>query len=519
MAETDARIQDLTPVSSIGALDLLVIEQAGAAMSVSIRLLIQSLANLLDGHGGISDIAYTPPASGSLAGTLTVTLADGTSETFTVTNGRGIASIEIDESGEPGDGAVHTGTITFNDGTTQQFQFRDGIQGDPGQDASVFFAWADVEPSSDADIYFDHTGPFIGICSSLAATAPTDFAAYSWFNWQGPTGEDGATVQSIEKTYTSGLVDTYTITMTDGTTATFTVTNAKSITSVQMTGGSTSSGATAEYTVYFNDGDTFTFYVYNGLNGSGGVSSVSGIQADGNGDVPQVRSGNGPPSTASGAANQLYVDKNNGTVYYCIGNVGGDWSWISAGQTTVDAALSTSSTNPVQNRVISIKIGTAALDTTAQDLSGAVNELNGKIPAPQTSGTPADLGTAARGTATTYARSDHVHKLPSVLAGGTDGISFQTAQITNNGSRTLDFGAAGGCSAVVFVTGAAASRMATVHILCNTAGNISSSVTGSSGITAAQAASGDYKCVISNTSGGTVYLLIGNYRGAAPEIS
>lgn len=41
----------------------------------------------------------------------------------------------------------------------------------------------------------------------------------------GETGETGNGIESIEKTGTSGLVDTYTITYTDGTTTTFTVTN------------------------------------------------------------------------------------------------------------------------------------------------------------------------------------------------------------------------------------------------------------------------------------------------------
>lgn len=42
---------------------------------------------------------------------------------------------------------------------------------------------------------------------------------------QGETGETGNGIASIAKTSTSGKVDTYTITMTDGSTATFTVTN------------------------------------------------------------------------------------------------------------------------------------------------------------------------------------------------------------------------------------------------------------------------------------------------------
>lgn len=52
---------------------------------------------------------------------------------------------------------------------------------------------------------------------------------------QGATGATGATgngISSIVKTSTVGLVDTYTITYTDGTTSTFTVTNGQSINSI-----------------------------------------------------------------------------------------------------------------------------------------------------------------------------------------------------------------------------------------------------------------------------------------------
>lgn len=38
-------------------------------------------------------------------------------------------------------------------------------------------------------------------------------------------GQEGQSIKAIEKTSTSGLSDTYTITLTDGTTSTFVVTN------------------------------------------------------------------------------------------------------------------------------------------------------------------------------------------------------------------------------------------------------------------------------------------------------
>lgn len=74
-------------------------------------------------------------------------------------------------------------------------------------------------------------------------------------------GQEGQSIKSIEKTGTSGLVDTYTITLTDGTTSTFTVTNGKEISNISKTG---TSGLVDTYTITFNDGTTSTFTVTNG---------------------------------------------------------------------------------------------------------------------------------------------------------------------------------------------------------------------------------------------------------------
>lgn len=74
-------------------------------------------------------------------------------------------------------------------------------------------------------------------------------------------GEAGNNIQSIEKTATSGAVDTYTITLTDGSTTTFNVTNGSNIASITLTG---SSGLVDTYTVTLTDGSTTTFDVRNG---------------------------------------------------------------------------------------------------------------------------------------------------------------------------------------------------------------------------------------------------------------
>ena len=100
---------------------------------------------------------------------------------------------------------------------------------------------------------------------------------------KGDTGEKGDTgngIASIAKTGTSGLVDTYTVTYTDGTTTTFTVTNGakgdkgdtgetgNGIASITKTG---TSGNVDTYTITYTNGQTTTFTVTNG-----GVSSVAG---------------------------------------------------------------------------------------------------------------------------------------------------------------------------------------------------------------------------------------------------
>jgi len=78
---------------------------------------------------------------------------------------------------------------------------------------------------------------------------------------QGPVGPTGNGISSIAKTGTSGLVDTYTITFTNGTTTTFNVTNGNGIASITKT---TTVGSVDTYTITFTNGTTTTFEVTNG---------------------------------------------------------------------------------------------------------------------------------------------------------------------------------------------------------------------------------------------------------------
>lgn len=81
---------------------------------------------------------------------------------------------------------------------------------------------------------------------------------------QGEQGIQGATgngIQSIEKTSSNALTDTYTIAFTDGSSTTFEVENGKGIVSIEKT---SSEGNIDTYTITYNDDTTSTFTVTNG---------------------------------------------------------------------------------------------------------------------------------------------------------------------------------------------------------------------------------------------------------------
>jgi hypothetical protein len=103
-------------------------------------------------------------------------------------------------------------------------------------------------------------------------------------------GADGSGIASIEKTGTSGLVDTYTITLDDGAKFTFTVTNGSNIASIEKT---STSGLTDTYTVTLTDGTTTTFEVTNGR----GIVSIAKTSSAGLVDTYTITYNDGTTST------------------------------------------------------------------------------------------------------------------------------------------------------------------------------------------------------------------------------
>ncbi len=94
-------------------------------------------------------------------------------------------------------------------------------------------------------------------------------------NWLTAAADGHGGIQSIAKLSTSGLVDTYRITLADTTTFDFVVTNGRSITGISKTG---TSGLVDTYTISYNNGTTSTFTVKNGEKGDKGDNAYIWIK-------------------------------------------------------------------------------------------------------------------------------------------------------------------------------------------------------------------------------------------------
>lgn len=378
----DKTIGQLTAATQVTPTDLFVLEQSNTAKKLTGQILENWLVSFADGHGGIQSIAKT--GTSGLTDTYTITLADTTTMTFTVTNGKGIQSIAtywaVSSNGTtpPTSWSLTRQSMTATNRYLWSYQaitYNDGTQSATTQ--SVVGVYGDKGNTG-------NTG--VGI-STLAQTARTPGVSttYTFTLTDGSTKSfvsyDGVGIADIAYTSSSGLVDTYTVTMTNGDTDTFTVTNAKSITSVAMVSGTHAPGTTDTYRITFNDGDTTDFTVYNGTNGTGSVSAVDGIQAVSQ-NVPLLLTGNGAPTASTvGQLNQRYFDLTSHILYICtdIDTSGSTttYSWAGTG-VPVDSALSTMSENPVQNKAITNRFGTLETSIAAK-LPYSGGTMNGNI--------------------------------------------------------------------------------------------------------------------------------------------
>lgn len=286
-------IGQLTEATSVQSADLFLLEQTGVAKKLTGQTLVDQLAAALDGHGGIDSIAKT--STSGLVDTYTITMTDGATSTFRVTNGANGTNGTNGTNGVDGfsptvqniyfdggtrwrvqdkngyhDTYIYNGTngtngtdgvngVTYipsvssagviswtNDGGQENPQPVNikGAQGAQGDNWFVYIKWASAQPTSDAEMG-DIPDAWMGVYGGASATAPTHYTSYQWYEVKGAKGDDG-----------------------------------DPITSVVRTGGDGSPGTDDTYTVYVNSTAVGTFIVHNGTDGLGTVNSINNIGVD-----------------------------------------------------------------------------------------------------------------------------------------------------------------------------------------------------------------------------------------------
>ena len=136
-------------------------------------------------------------------------------------------------------------------------------------------------------------------------------------------GRDGTSIGSLEKTATVGVVDTYTITLTDGETYTFEVTNGTSIADISYT---SSSGNVDTYTIRLTNGSTQTFQVTNGEDftvPTDGVIYYDGVDVPDGYEETSAPAGSGAYATIDDNTASVSTTYSSSKIEQLISGVGG----------------------------------------------------------------------------------------------------------------------------------------------------------------------------------------------------
>lgn len=171
----------------------------------------------IPGPAGDSITEIQKTSTSGLIDTYTVTLNTGATYEFTVTNGAqgetgprgatgatGVGISQITKSGTSN--LVDTYTIILSNGNTYDFTVTNGKVGSDGASAYEVAIENGYEGTVEEWL--------LSLKGEKGETGDT-----------GPQGHQGVGITNIQKTGTSGLIDTYTITYSDNTTSTFTVRN------------------------------------------------------------------------------------------------------------------------------------------------------------------------------------------------------------------------------------------------------------------------------------------------------
>lgn len=272
----DKAISELVAAEQIKAADKFVLEQDGSAKSMSGQVLLNWLTEAADGHGGVQSITKT--GSSGLVDTYTITLADQTKQTFTVTN---------------------------------------GDKGDKGDNSYVWIRYASKQPTSTSVSLSTIPDKWMGIYSGNLSTAPSIYSQYQWFEIKGDKGEQGEP-GSLDRASVQYQVSTSGTVVPSGVWS-------NSIPSVPQ-----GRYLWTRVMLEFNQGadKEITFYSVSRIGvdgtGTGTVTSVNSVSPDSNGDVALTPSDIGAapsknatitgylnvpePQDSSNAATKGYVD-------------------------------------------------------------------------------------------------------------------------------------------------------------------------------------------------------------------
>lgn len=232
----DQAISQLEQVTQIYDNDLFVLQQSSAARALSGQVLTNWLTTKLKGLGGITDVKEAP--------------------------------------GSPS-GRVHTYVISFaNTDVTKTFKVTDGEKGDKGDNSYIWIRYSMQKPTESSHSFNDTPQDWMGIYVGNSATAPTDYTKYTWFKIKGEKGNtgDAATVKSRSVTYQVGSSGT-------------TVPNGSWIQGIPPVPQGQFLWTKTDVT--FNTGNPITWYSVSrmGIDGTGAVSTVCGVDPDSNGNV------------------------------------------------------------------------------------------------------------------------------------------------------------------------------------------------------------------------------------------
>jgi hypothetical protein len=264
----DKAISELVAAEQIKSTDMFVLEQDGTAKRLQGQTLLNWLTAAAEGHGGISNIAKT--GTDGLVDTYTITLADTTTKTFTVTNGNGLTAFEKLSTV----GLVDTYRFTRSDGTYFTFAVANGAKGDTGEASHVWIKYASQQPTASSHSMGDLPDAWMGVYSGTAEEAPDDWQQYTWYQIKGKKGDTGAAATVM------------------GTTVEYMVSDSGTIVPSGSWGTTIPTVPQGKYmwtrvTTTFNTGSPAVSYSVTrmGIDGTGSVSSVNDKSPDESGNV------------------------------------------------------------------------------------------------------------------------------------------------------------------------------------------------------------------------------------------